>query len=367
MKKQHKILISGGGTGGHIFPAISIANALKEKNEEVEILFVGARGRIEMDKVPDAGYHIIGLPVAGFDRKNMLKNIVVLIKLIISLVKAYNIVFNFKPQIAVGVGGYASGPVLFMSRIIGVPIVIQEQNSFAGLTNKLLAKAAKKIFVAYDNMDKYFPEHKIILSGNPVRKGLIEIENKLFEAFEHFNLDKNKKTVLIIGGSLGARSINNGMLENYKLLIDNNIQVIWQCGKLYYYEILKKTQNENLNGIKIFDFIINMEYAYSVADVIVSRAGAGTISELCIVGKPVILVPSPNVAENHQEKNAMALVNKNAAVLLSDYNVQTKLAEEIISIINNDNVLKNLSENIKKLALKNSANIIANEIYKMII
>ncbi|MFC2138169.1 undecaprenyldiphospho-muramoylpentapeptide beta-N-acetylglucosaminyltransferase [Bacteroidota bacterium] len=365
MKKQLNIIISGGGTGGHVFPAISIANALKEANENIEILFVGANGRIEMDKVPAAGYKIIGLPIYGFQRKKIWKNFKIIFNLLRSLNKARNIIKKFKPDVAVGVGGYASGPVLRIAGNKGIPTVIQEQNSYAGITNKLLAKKAHKIFVAYDGMEKYFPKEKIILSGNPVRRGLIDIEDKSEKAFNYFDLDINKKTVLAIGGSLGARSINLSLLENYNEFVKNDIQLIWQTGKLYYTNITYKTGKVE-NGIKIMDFISEMEHAYAVADVIISRAGAGTISELCIVGKPVVLVPSPNVAEDHQTKNATALVNEEAVVMVKDSETDEKLVSETISLFNDEEKMKKLSNNIKKLAIKDSASIIANEILKLV-
>ena len=363
--KQLRIIISGGGTGGHVFPAISIANALKEINENVDILFVGANNRIEMDKVPAAGYKIVGLPIYGFQRKKIWKNFKVIFNLLRSLIKARNIIKSFRPDVIVGVGGYASGPVLRIAGKKGIPTIIQEQNSYAGITNKFLAKKAQKIFVAYEGMEKYFPKEKIILSGNPVRNGLIEIENKSDKAFKYFDLDKNKKTVLVLGGSLGAKSINMNILGNYKEFINNNIQLIWQTGRLYYKDIISKTENID-ERIKIMDFITEMEYAYSVADIIISRAGAGTISELCIVGKPVVLVPSPNVAEDHQTKNALALVNKDAALMVKDSEANDQLVSTTISLINNEEKIKTLSNNIKTLAIKDSAKIIADGILKLV-
>ena len=363
--KQLKIIISGGGTGGHVFPAISIANALTEIIKDVNILFVGANNRMEMEKVPAAGYKIIGLPISGFHRKKIWKNFKVIYNLLRSLIKARSIIKIFKPDVVVGVGGYASGPVLRIAGNRGIPTVIQEQNSYAGITNKLLAKKAKIIFVAYEAMDKYFPKEKIIMAGNPVRKDLIDIEDKSEKDFKYFQLDKNKKTVLALGGSLGARSINMCLLNNYKEFVNNNIQLIWQTGKLYYNEIISKIGN-NIDGIKIMDFISEMKYAYSVADVIISRSGAGTISELCIVGKPVILVPSPNVAEDHQTKNALALVNKDAAIMVKDSEVNNQLVLKTISLLNKEDKIKEMSINIGKLAIKNSAKIIANGILKLI-
>ncbi len=365
MKKQLKIIISGGGTGGHVFPAISIANAIKEAYENVEILFVGANGRIEMEKVPSAGYKIIGLPIVGLQRKKIWKNFRVIFNLFRSLIKAKNIIKSFNPDAVVGVGGYASGPILWIAGKNNIPTIIQEQNSYAGITNKILAKKASKIFVAYKGMEKYFPQEKIVISGNPIRKGLLNIENKSDKAYTYFELDKNKKTVLSLGGSLGARSINLSLLKDYKEFINNDIQLIWQTGKLYYNDIISKTRNEK-RGIKIVDFITQMDYAFSIADVIISRAGAGTISELCIVGKPVILVPSPNVAEDHQTENAMALVNEEAAVMIKDKETSQKLVSTTISLFNDENNLKSLSTNIKKLAINDSAKIIADGIIKLV-
>ncbi|MBN2521540.1 MAG: undecaprenyldiphospho-muramoylpentapeptide beta-N-acetylglucosaminyltransferase [Bacteroidales bacterium] len=366
MQKQPKIIISGGGTGGHIFPALSIANALKEVNSNIDILFVGALGRIEMEKVPNAGYKIIGLPVMGFSRNNIIKNITVIIKLLQSIIKALKIINKFKPDAVVGVGGYASGPVLTVANRKGIPALIQEQNSYAGITNKLLAKKAKKICVAYDGMEKYFPKDKIILTGNPVREDIIGVVNKMDEAFDFFKLDKNKKVILVLGGSLGAKSINYGILENINELLNEGHQVLWQTGKLYYDEITDLTKKLSKKYLNVFDFISEMHYAYSAADLIISRAGAGTISELCIVGKPVILVPSPNVAEDHQTKNAMALANKQAAIVIKDNDVKELLVNKTIEVLKNEDLQKILAENILKLALPGSSKMIADEIIKLI-
>lgn len=366
MKQRNKnIIISGGGTGGHVFPAISIANAIKEMEPETRILFVGALGKIEMEKVPAAGYEIIGLPVAGLQRKLTLKNISFIYKLISSLRKSRKIIKNFKPDAVVGVGGYASGPLLRIANQKGIPTLIQEQNSYAGITNKLLAKKAAKICVAYTGMEKYFPKEKIILTGNPVRQDLLEKIGNKSEALKHFDLDENKKTILVIGGSLGARTINQSMIKDIDKVGNSNFQLIWQTGK-YYYEDAKKTVDESgFKNIKVLDFIKRMDFAYAAADVIISRAGAGTISELELVGKPVILVPSPNVAEDHQTKNAMALVNKKAARMVKDVEAKEKLITEVLNLINDENKIKSLSENIKGMALRDSAKIIAKEVLKL--
>jgi UDP-N-acetylglucosamine--N-acetylmuramyl-(pentapeptide) pyrophosphoryl-undecaprenol N-acetylglucosamine transferase len=364
-QKNKNIIISGGGTGGHIFPAISIANAIKEIEPETNILFVGALGKIEMEKVPAAGYEIIGLPVAGLQRKLSFKNVSFIFKLISSLRKSRNILEDFKPNVAVGVGGYASGPVLRMANKKGIPTLIQEQNSYAGITNKLLAKRAKKICVAYEGMEKFFPQDKIILTGNPVRQDLLEKIGNREEAIDHFDLDKNKKTILVVGGSLGARTINQSIIGDIAKIGNSEFQILWQTGK-YYFEDAKKSANETkFENVKVLDFITRMDMAYAAADVIISRAGAGTISELCLVGKPVILVPSPNVAEDHQTKNAMALVNKNAALMIKDIEAREKLIDSVLELIDNKEKLENLSENIKGMALRDSAKIIAEEVLKL--
>lgn len=367
MKQKNKnIIISGGGTGGHIFPAISIANAIKEIEPETNILFVGALGKIEMEKVPAAGYDIIGLPVAGLQRRLTVKNISFIFKLISSLRKSKKIIKDFKPDVVVGVGGYASGPVLRSANQKRIPTLIQEQNSYAGITNKLLAKKAKKICVAYEGMENYFPKDKIILTGNPVRQDLLEKMGSRDEAIEHFKLDKSKKTILVVGGSLGARTINQSIIKDIDKLGNSDYQLLWQTGK-YYFEDAKKVADEaGYKNIKVLDFIKRMDMAYSVADVIISRAGAGTISELCLVGKPVVLVPSPNVAEDHQTKNAMALVNKDAAFMIKDVEAREKLIHEVIELVGNKDQISKLSENIKKLALKDSAKIIAQEVLKLV-
>jgi len=361
-----RIIISGGGTGGHIFPAISIADALRKINNRIEILFVGDEKRMEMGKVPAAGYKIIGLPVAGFQRNSYLKNIIVLYKLFKSILFSRNIIKNFKPDIVVGVGGYASGPVLWTASLSKIPTVIQEQNSYAGITNKFLAKKAVRIFVAYEGMEKYFPKERIILNGNPVRQDIQNIESKRSEAFDYFNLEKDKAVILCLGGSLGAKTINQSIAANFDRIKSGNVQFIWQSGSHYFADAKKLVENMNYQNIKLYDFISRMDLAYAAADIIISRAGAGSISELCIVGKPVILVPSPNVAEDHQTKNAKALELKNAALLIKDSEASEKLINIALELVNNKERCKMLSENIKKMAIHNSAENIAIEILKIV-
>lgn len=355
-----RVIISGGGTGGHIFPAISIANAIKERYPEVEILFVGAENRMEMERVPAAGYKIIGLPIAGFDRKKLFRNIGVLIKLQKSLSLARKVIRDFKPEIAIGVGGYASGPTLKAANRMHIPTLLQEQNSYAGVTNKLLAKKAAKICVAYDEMEQFFPKEKIVLTGNPVRRDLQCSEEKRKEAYDYFKLDSNKKTILVIGGSLGARTINQSMIKGLGKISNSDVQFIWQTGKYYYEEIVHRAP------FTVYPFISRMDLAYSVADLIISRAGAGSISEFCMLGKPVILVPSPNVAEDHQTKNAMSLVNKNAAVMITDKDAENSLVDKALELIHNESELQSLSANILKLALPDAANSIVDEIEKIL-
>lgn len=366
MKENLRIIISGGGTGGHIFPAVSIANAIKELQPNTEILFVGAEGRMEMHRVPAAGYPIKGLPVAGFDRKNLLKNIPVLIKLFKSQRLARKIVKDFRPHAAVGVGGYASGPTLKVAGSMGIPTLLQEQNSYAGVTNKLLAKQAKKICVAYEGMDRFFDKSKIILTGNPVRQGLLNHSIQREEAISSFGLDPQKKTVLILGGSLGARTINQCLMANLDKVKSSGVQFIWQTGKIYIEEARKAVaQAGELPMLHVTDFISDMATAYSAADLVISRAGAGSISEFCLLQKPVILVPSPNVAEDHQTKNALALVNKNAALYVKDAEAKDLLLDKAIEAVNQPELLKNLSKNIAELAFTDSANVIAKEVIKL--
>ncbi|HJC95027.1 MAG TPA: undecaprenyldiphospho-muramoylpentapeptide beta-N-acetylglucosaminyltransferase [Candidatus Phocaeicola gallinarum] len=366
MEKNVRIIISGGGTGGHIFPAVSIANALKKQHPDTEILFVGAEGRMEMQRVPAAGYRIIGLPVAGFDRKHLLKNIGVLVKLVRSQLKARKIIKDFKPHAAVGVGGYASGPTLKVAGSMGIPTLLQEQNSYAGVTNKLLAKQAAKICVAYEGMERFFDKNKIILTGNPVRQNLLDTKLSREEAVCSFGLDTTKKTVLIIGGSLGARTINRCVMQGLEKIKASGVQFIWQTGKFYIDEAKAAVrQAGELPMLYVTDFIADMATAYRAADLVISRAGAGSISELCLLEKPVILVPSPNVAEDHQTKNALALVNKDAALYVKDSEAADKLLDEAVKAVNQPETLKKLSTNIAKLAFRDSADVIAAEVYKL--
>lgn len=366
MKENLRIIISGGGTGGHIFPAVSIANAIKELCPEADILFVGAEGRMEMQRVPAAGYPIKGLPVAGFNRKNLFNNIPVLIKLFKSQRMAKQIIKEFRPHAAVGVGGYASGPTLKVAGNMGIPTLIQEQNSYAGVTNKLLAKQAHKICVAYEGMERFFDKSKIILTGNPVRQGLLNHSISREDAIRSFHLNPQKKTVLILGGSLGARTINQCVIENIAKIKESGVQFIWQTGKIYINDAIAAIANAgDVTMLHVTDFISNMAAAYSAADLVISRAGAGSISEFCLLEKPVILVPSPNVAEDHQTKNALALVNKNAALYVKDANARDELIDKAIQTVNQSDLLNNLSINIAKLAFTDSANIIAKEVIKL--
>ncbi|MBR1462105.1 MAG: undecaprenyldiphospho-muramoylpentapeptide beta-N-acetylglucosaminyltransferase [Prevotella sp.] len=366
MKKDLRFIISGGGTGGHIFPAISIANAIKAKHPEAKILFVGAEGRMEMQRVPAAGYEIKGLPIQGFDRKNLLKNVKVLYKIWKSQRMAKKIIKDFKPLVAVGVGGYASGPTLNKCAAMGIPCLIQEQNSYAGVTNKLLAKKARKICVAYENMDRFFPAEKIIMTGNPVRQALLETSISKEDAISSFGLEPGKKTILIVGGSLGAKTVNDSVLQHLDEIESSGVQVIWQTGKYYHDSILQQLKgHREMPMLKVMDFISDMGAAYKAADLVISRAGASSISEFCLLGTPVILVPSPNVAEDHQTKNAMALVNKDAALYVKDAEAPEKVISLAIATVKDSGKLKSLSENILKMALPNSADIIADEVLKL--
>ncbi len=360
------MIISGGGTGGHIFPAIAIANALKTVNNENEILFVGATGRMEMEKVPAAGYKITGLNISGIQRKLTLSNLLVPFKVISSIMKAKKIIKEFNPDAAVGVGGYASAPLLYAATSMKIPSLIQEQNSYAGVTNKMLSKRVQRICVAYDGLENYFPKEKIVITGNPVRQDILNVVGKREEALNFFGLSKEKKTILVIGGSLGARTINESIAGGLEKLNGKNIQLIWQTGKFFYTKAKTLTTGLDKNGISAFEFIQRMDLAYAAADIVVSRAGASSVSELALVAKPAILVPSPNVAEDHQTKNAMALVNKNAAILITDAEAKDKLVEAAIGLIGDETKQKSLKENISKMALRNSAEKIVEEIYKII-
>ena len=364
-----KYLISGGGTGGHIFPAVSIANALREADPSCEILFVGALGRMEMERVPQAGYPIIGLPVKGFDRSHPWRNIRVVIDLLRSMSQARKIVREFRPDVGIGVGGYASGAAMKMAAKMGVPILLQEQNGFAGVTNKLLKDDAKKICVAYEGMERFFPKEKIILTGNPVRQNLTSGSKE--EAIRYFNeefgvnFNAEKKTLLIIGGSLGARTINQSIIAHLNKLIDSNVQVIWQTGKNYLADCKKALEALPHNNIICTDFVSQMPLAYALADLVISRAGASSISELCLLGKPSILVPSPNVAEDHQTHNAMALVKKDAGVLVKDIDAKDQMVATALSLIHDTARLEALRANILTLALPDSAKRIAEEVMKL--
>lgn len=351
MNRIRRAIISGGGTGGHIFPAIAIANELKAQFPEIEILFVGAEGRMEMEKVPQAGYVIKALPIAGFQRKNLLANFSLPLKVVKSLLKARAIINEFKPDVVIGVGGYASGPTLKMANIMGIPTVIQEQNSFPGKTNKILSKNAALICVAYDGLERFFPKEKIVLTGNPIRQTMVEIAGKRDQAFTHFGLDSSKPTLLVIGGSLGARTLNEAMDTHIEKLSAAGVQVIWQCGKFYADQLFHKWDGKLPEGVWLNPFIFDMDYAYAAADIIVSRAGAISVSELCLVGKPTILVPSPHVAEDHQTKNAMNLVEKDACILVKDAEALEHLPNVVLNTLQDKNKCAELSANIKALAL----------------
>jgi UDP-N-acetylglucosamine--N-acetylmuramyl-(pentapeptide) pyrophosphoryl-undecaprenol N-acetylglucosamine transferase len=364
--RHKRVIISGGGTGGHVFPAISIANALRKIDKDIEILFVGAEGKMEMEKVPAAGYKIVGLPVAGISRKSVLKNFLVLIRLFKSLRLAKKTIKEFKPDVAVGVGGYASGPVLKQAGRMSIPILIQEQNSYAGVTNRLLAKKASAICVAYDGMDKYFPAEKIIKTGNPVRHNFDDPGRLKEESFGFFGLSNQLPVILVLGGSLGAGTINKCLSDNIEALRNSDCQWLWQTGKYYYDDVIKLVPGKVAGKISVHAFIDRMDLAFAAAGIIISRAGAGTISELCLVGKPVILVPSPNVAEDHQTKNAMALAEKDAAIVISDITAEKMLVGEAIKLVSDVQKKKTLSENIAKMAERDADIRIAREVLKLI-
>ncbi|MDE7377971.1 MAG: undecaprenyldiphospho-muramoylpentapeptide beta-N-acetylglucosaminyltransferase [Paraprevotella sp.] len=366
MKQELRVIISGGGTGGHIFPAVSIANALKAQHPEADILFVGAENRMEMQRVPAAGYEIKGLPICGFNRKQPWKNIQVMFKILKSRRLAKKIIRDFRPMVAVGVGGYASGPTLDMAGSMGIPTLIQEQNSYAGVTNKLLAKKACKICVAYEGMERFFPKEKLLLTGNPVRQGLRDSSVTREEALKAFGLSPDKKTLLIIGGSLGAGTLNESVLSQLRFIADSGIQVIWQTGGFYIQSIRKRLEVTGTpDNLFVTDFIASMEQAYAAADLVVSRAGASSISELCLLGKPSILVPSPNVAEDHQTKNAMALADKQAALHVKDADAVTQLIPLAIETITQPALLTQLSKNCRTMAYEYAADTIAGEVYKL--
>lgn len=364
MKKNYRIIISGGGTGGHIFPALSIADAIRSKHPDADILFVGAENRMEMVRVPEAGYRILGLPIAGFDRKHFWKNFKVIGLIFKSQKMARKIIEDFKPHVAVGVGGYASGPTLKMAAKMNIPTLIQEQNSYAGVTNKILSRKAKMICVAYDGMERFFPREKLKLTGNPVRGSLLAMQNSRDEALRNMGLDPSKRCVLMVGGSLGARSINESVLANIDIIKSNSdIQFIWQTGKYYFEEMKNRVAEAGCpDNLTITDFVADMANALSAADLVVSRAGAGSISEFALLGKAVILVPSPNVSEDHQTKNAMALVNKGAAIHISDAKAKEDLLLTAVTVVRDDSKLKALGENVRELAKPNAAQNIAEEV-----
>jgi len=357
--KKLKVIISGGGTGGHIFPAISIAKSLEKKVKFIELLFVGSKNRMEMQKIPEYGYTIKGLWISGFQRSFSLRNLLFPIKLISSLIKSRNIIRDFKPDLVIGTGGFASGPLLYVASKRGIPSVIQEQNSYPGITNRILGRHVNKVCVAYDNMERFFHKKKLILAGNPIRESIINFKDKTHYGKKLFNVDNNKITVLVIGGSLGSKTINESISQNLNLFKKHNLNLIWQTGTSFVNESNEYTQSLNVGGISSHVFIKEMDLAYAAADIIVSRAGAIAISELCFVGKPIILVPSPNVAENHQTKNAQSLVNKNSALMVKDVNSKRKLVEVLISLSKNKKLQKELISNIKKLAVTDSAEQIA--------
>lgn len=359
---RYKFILSGGGTGGHIFPALSIAHALKVRYPKSDILFVGAKGKMEMEKVPNAGFKITGLWISGIHRKQLFKNLLFPFKLITSLVRSIFIVLTFKPDIVIGTGGFASGPVLYVASLFGRPTLVQEQNSYPGITNKLLAKKANKICVAYDGLDSFFPKDKIIITGNPVRQDLLDFDQNE-DTHKVFKLNSDKKTLLVLGGSLGARRINQLIEAQLSYFQNNEIQVIWQCGKLYYEEY---KHHQQAPGVQVFAFVKRMDLAYAAADIIVSRAGASSVSELCIVGKPVIFIPSPNVAEDHQTKNALAVSKKNAALLISEKDLDQNFERQFTELIKNTSLQHQLADNIKMLAKKSATDDIVSEIEKLI-
>lgn len=360
--KQYKFILSGGGTGGHIYPAIAIANELKSRFPDAEFLFVGAKDKMEMQKVPQAGYNIKGLWISGLQRRLTFDNALFPVKLLSSLLKSRTIIKQFKPDVVIGTGGFASGPLLQVAAIAGIPTVIQEQNSFPGITNKLLSKKANKICVAYENLERFFPKEKMILTGNPVRQDLIDIESKREEAIQYFNLDSSKKTVLVLGGSLGARRVNQLIEKELANMLSQNVQVIWQCGKLY----LEDYKKYNSANVQVVAFIERMDLVYAAADIVISRAGASSVSELCIVGKPVIFIPSPNVAEDHQTKNAQAIVDKKGALMLKESELDSQFGLVFEVLLKDEGKQNQLSENIKSLAMPEATKQIVDEIVKLI-
>jgi UDP-N-acetylglucosamine--N-acetylmuramyl-(pentapeptide) pyrophosphoryl-undecaprenol N-acetylglucosamine transferase len=363
---SYRILIGGGGTGGHVFPAIAIADALKERVPGTEFLFVGALGKLEMEKVPEAGYPIEGLPVAGFQRRVTLKNLTFFYKLWLSMVRSRRIVRRFQPDVAVGVGGYASGPILKAAARSGVPLLIQEQNSYAGVTNRLLARSAKAICVAYEKMDRYFPADRLVITGNPVRKQVVNLKREPEQIREEFELEEGKNICLVVGGSLGARTLNRSFMDGLDKLDREDLQVLWQCGRYYHEEVEQKVRASGLKNVRVLPFISRMDLAYDAADIIVSRAGAISISELCLVGKPVILVPSPNVAEDHQTHNAEALVGKTAALMVRDSEAAEQLVDRMLGLMKDDKLREELSINIRQLGIPDASQRIADEVLKIL-
>jgi UDP-N-acetylglucosamine--N-acetylmuramyl-(pentapeptide) pyrophosphoryl-undecaprenol N-acetylglucosamine transferase len=363
---NHRFIISGGGTGGHIFPALSIAEGLKQRLPDAEILFVGALGKMEMEKVPAAGFRIVGLPVAGFHRGEIWRNLMFVPKLLMSLCKARSVVRKFKPDCAIGVGGYASGPILKVAAQMGIPTLLQEQNSYAGITNKILGKKATKICVAYPNMERFFPKEKIVFTGNPIRKGLEGIAGKREEAYKFFGLERGKPVILVIGGSLGARSLNNGIRTNLDLIRSSGVQFLWQTGKIYYQELKAELDSHPAGNLHLLEFIQRMDLAFAAVDLVISRAGAGTISELCALGMPSILVPSPNVAEDHQTANARALADRGAALLITDAEVGEKLVEEALKLVNDEQRLSEFSVKMREMGTPNATKDIVEVIISLI-
>lgn len=359
---KYKFILSGGGTGGHIYPAIAIANELKLQFPDAEFLFVGAKDKMEMQKVPQAGYEIKGLWIAGLQRKLTLQNMMFPLKLATSLLESRRIIKQFKPNVVIGTGGFASGPLLQAAGSAGIPTVVQEQNSFPGITNKLLSKKANAICVAYENLERFFPREKIVLTGNPVRQDLIDIDSKRDEAITFYGLDPNKKTLLVLGGSLGARRVNQLIEKELQNMLSQDVQIIWQCGKLYFEDYKKHNQQ----SVRVVDFIERMDFVYAAADVIISRAGASSVSELCIVGKPVIFIPSPNVAEDHQTKNAQAIVDEKGAILLKESELESQFSIVFEALLKDHGKQKQLSDNIKKLAKPNATKDIVNQIKKLL-
>jgi UDP-N-acetylglucosamine--N-acetylmuramyl-(pentapeptide) pyrophosphoryl-undecaprenol N-acetylglucosamine transferase len=366
-KNKYRVIISGGGTGGHIYPAIAIANKLKERIPDVEILFVGAIGKMEMRKVPEAGFPIKGIWISGIQRKRSIVNLLFPFKLLISLVQSCVIVARFRPDVAIGVGGFASGPLLWTTSFVRIPTLIQEQNSYAGITNKLLSKKARKICVAYDNMERFFPKEKIIKTGNPVRADILNIEKKRPAAARFFNFEEDKKTVFVMGGSLGARTVNISVFNKIRKIIEGDVQLVWQIGRIYFDDYEQKMKSYDVSKVRMYDFLKEIDLAYAMADLIVSRAGALSISELTVVGKPVILIPSPNVAEDHQTENAKALVEENAAIMITDGEAPEKLIDIIMEILDNKEHMLQLGANIRRMAIPDAAEKIVDEIIKLLV